>query len=121
MSLSEILNKCRSVNGVERNNAEQQVEQRAMTDFGQRLLDCAQVMADESSVKENRQLCSTLIKNMILNNPIHAGKWEQLDPNFKSNIKNCVLSCLASNIKDVRKAAAITVAGKFNFLNLKFL
>jgi hypothetical protein len=112
MSLSEILTKCRSGLDQLRKAAEQDLEQKAEMDFGGLLEECAKEMADESVVKENRQLCATIIKNMIRSNSKHAGKWEQLTADLKNNIKNFVLSCLASSNKDVRKAAALTVAGK---------
>jgi hypothetical protein len=112
MSLSEILTKCRSGLDHLRKAAEQDLEHRADLDFGALLEECAKEMADEGVVKENRQLCATVIKNMIRANSKHAGKWEQLPVDLKTIIKNYVLSCLASANKDVRKAAALTVAGK---------
>ena len=112
MSLTEILTQCRSTKDQVRNQAELELDKLATQDFGKLLSDCALEMADENNLKENRQLCGTLIKNTVCFNTKHQGKWEQLSPELKSNIKNCVLSCLASNVKDVRKAAASTVAGK---------
>ena len=120
MSLSEILSQCRSDNDKVRQEAEKRIDMFAMNDFGKLLEDCAQELANEDSVKENRQLCATLIKNMILYQPKHQGKWEQLHSNVKFRIKNSVLSCLASSLKEIRKGAAITVAGKFYFLNFSF-
>jgi hypothetical protein len=114
MSLSEILTQCRSDRDKIRMEAEKRLDQMAMTDFGKLLEGCAKELADEGNVKENRQLCATLIKNMILYQPKHQGKWEQLSQDAKFAIKNYVISCLASNVKEVRKAAAITVAGKTN-------
>jgi hypothetical protein len=112
MSLSDILTKCRS--GVDhlRNGAELEIDNKANIDFGGLLEECSKEMAEESVIKENRQLCATIIKNMIRPEGKHGGKWEQLPFEQKGNIKNNVLSCLASSIKDVRKAAALTVAGK---------
>ena len=112
MSLSEILTQCRSENNQMRREAETRIDMFSMSDFGKLLEDCAQELANESNPKENRQLCATLIKNMILNQPKHQGKWEQLNPDIKFRIKSSVISCLASKIKEVRKATAITVAGK---------
>ncbi len=111
MSLSEILTQCRSENDKVRKEAENRLDQLGMADFGKLLEECSRILADESSVKENRQLCATLIKNMILFQAKHQGKWEQLNLELKFSIKNYVISCLASNVKEVRKAAAITVAG----------
>jgi hypothetical protein len=112
MNLSEILTQCRNENDKIRSEAEKRLDNLAMNDFGKLLEGCARELADESNPKENRQLCATLIKNMILYQPKHNGKWEQLNQDIKLSIKNYVISCLASNVKEVRKAAAITVAGK---------
>jgi len=120
MSLSDILSKCRSDNDKIRQEAEKRIDMFAMNDFGKLLEDCAQELANEASIKENRQLCATLIKNLILYQPKHLGKWEQLNPNIKFRIKNSVISCLASKIKEIRRGAAITVAGKFSFLIFSF-
>lgn len=111
MSLSEILTQCRSENDKIRSEAEKRLDNLAMNDFGQLLEGCARELADEGNPKENRQLCATLIKNMILFQNKHNGKWEQLNQEIKFTIKNYVISCLASHVKEVRKAAAITVAG----------
>jgi importin subunit beta-1 len=111
MSLSEILTQCRNDNDKIRSEAEKRLDNMAMNDFGQLLEGCARELAGESNPKENRQLCATLIKNMILYQPKHQGKWEQLGHEIKFTIKNYVISCLASNVKEVRKAAAVTVAG----------
>jgi hypothetical protein len=117
MNFSEILTKSRSENDSVRNQAERDLDTLAVENFGGLLEDCAIEMSNESSKKENRQLCGTLIKNMILFQEKHKGKWEQLDQKLKSSIKDHVISCLASNVKDIRKAAASTVAGK---LKIKF-
>jgi hypothetical protein len=116
MSLTEILTKSRNINDQIRKQAECDLEILASNNFGKLLDDCSREMANESSVKENRQLCGTLIKNMILYQEQHRGKWEQLSIDLKLSIKNHVLSCLASDLNDIRKAAASTVAGNALFI-----
>jgi hypothetical protein len=113
-NLSEILTNCRSPTDQVRNEAELIIDSYACSNFGALLESCAKELADESAIKENRQLCATLIKNMILYQPKHSGKWEQLTIEIKIKIKNYTLSCLATKIKEVRKATAITVAGKIS-------
>ena len=117
MSLSDILTKCRHPDGQTRNKAELEIDALAESNFGSLMEACGKQMADENWIKENRQLCSILIKNMIRAGSRHEGKWEQLPTDPKLNIKNSVLSCLASNIKDVRKAAALAVAAISKWVN----
>src|SRR5689334_4277726 len=112
VNFTEILTKSRSVDQIERQQAEKDIDDLATSDFGLLLESCAQVLSDDNSIKENRQMCATLIKNFILHVPKHAGKWEQLQVSVKDKIKTMVLSCLATTVKEVRRAAAITVAGK---------
>ena len=78
-------------------------------------MSCAIELSDETKFSKNRQLAATLIKNMLLHMPMFSGKWEQLPSLDKSNIKNNILSTLASQEKDIRKAAALVVAGKMIF------
>lgn len=115
MNFSEILTNCRDKNDSIRIEAEKQIDLLSMNNFSGLLLDCAKELADEDKQKQNRQLCATLIKNMLLNQAKHKGKWEELAPEYKNNIKTYILSCLATQDKDVRKACAITVAGKYFF------
>ncbi len=121
MSLSEILTKCRSTIDTVRNQAESELDTLATQDLGSLLLACAQEMSQETTQKENRLLCGTVIKNMICFNTNQQGKWEQLAYKLKLEIKNLVMSCLGSDIKEVRKAAAITVAGKYNLFIIRNL
>ena len=50
---------------------------------------------------------------MLLHMPNFLGKWELLPPLDKSKIKNYILSTLASQEKEIRRAAALVVAGYF--------
>lgn len=99
-----------------RKSAEKRIETLASTNFGKFLLLCAEELCNESKFSKNRQLAATIIKNMIVGMQDFSGKWEQLPVLEKTNIKNCVLSTLASQEKEIRKAAALVVAG--NILNL---
>lgn len=110
-NFSEILTRCRSVNDTIRVEAEKQVDEMSTNDFAGLLTNCAAELIDESKIKENRMLCATLIKNMLLHQEKHRGKWEGLPKEFRDNIKNYVLSCLASPTKEIRRACAITISG----------
>jgi len=71
----------------------------------------AEVLANESEHKSIRQISATIIKNILNYNQQFKGKWLLLDESTQIKIKERVLSTLASNEKDVRKAAALTVVG----------
>lgn len=120
VNLSEILTQCLSSNTQVRTEGENRIDQLAMANFGGLLESCASELADESKPFKTRQLCATLIKNLILHIPKHQGKWEQLPTEIKYNIKSYTLSCLASEVKEVRKAAGLCVAGilLFNSRNM---
>jgi importin subunit beta-1 len=111
MSLSEILSQCLSKSDTIRKAAEKKVDEMGTENFPGLMQECSVLLADEGMPKESRQLCATLIKNMICYNGRYKGKWEQMDPSQKQIIKNYILSCLASKNKEIRKAAGMTVAG----------
>ena len=111
MDISNILTAGLSPDLNTRKNAEKTIESLATQNFSGFLLSCACELADESKNSKNRQLASTLIKNMLLHMPNFVGKWEVLPESDKTNIKNYILSTLASPEKDIRKAAALVVAG----------
>ena len=67
-------------------------------------------LSDEKEPKEIRQLSATLIKNTISNSD-YIKKYLEIPSEKKIFIKNNILSTLASPILDIRKAAALAVAG----------
>jgi hypothetical protein len=109
--LQDILNKCLNTDRSTRQEGEAFIDQLATNNFGALLQDCAVFLSDESKQVQLRQLCATLIKNLILNVHKHHGKWDLLPLDTKANIKSYTLSCLASTFKEIRKAAGLTVAG----------
>lgn len=111
MNLSEILTQCRSPSDSVRREGELNIDRMATNNYGGLLVQCAQELADESKSSENRQLCATLIKNMVCHMEKHMNNWPQLSNDMKTTIKNYTLSCLASENKDVRRAAGLAVAG----------
>ena len=115
MEISTILTAGLSPDPNIRKQAEKTIEQYASQNFAGFLMSCAIELSDETKFSKNRQLAATLIKNMLLHMPMFSGKWEQLPSLDKSNIKNNILSTLASQEKDIRKAAALVVAGKMIF------
>ena len=114
MELSVILSDALSGNEVLRKQAEANIEQITANNYGEFLLELAKELALETRAVGIRQIASTLIKNLILYSPNHHGKWKEVDKQLKNQIKNTVLSTLASNNGIVRKAAAIAVSGNNN-------
>ena len=112
MEISNILTAGLSPDQNTRQGAEETIKQYASQNFSLFLMSCAKELSDESKISKNRQLAATLIKNMLLNMPNFSGRWEQLPDIDKTNIKNNILFTLASPEKDIRKAAALVVAGK---------
>jgi hypothetical protein len=109
----EILTKCLNPNNSTREEGEALVDQLATNNFGSLLENCAVFLSEETKPIHLRQLCATLIKNLINFIPKHHGKWDLLPMETKANIKSYTLSCLASSFKEIRKAAGLTVAGMF--------
>jgi hypothetical protein len=111
----EVLNKCLNPNRSTREEGEALIDQYATNNFGTLLENCAIFLSEEQKPIQLRQLCATLIKNLINFIPKHSGKWDLLPMETKTNVKSYTLSCLASSFKEIRKAAGLTVAGKTIF------
>ncbi len=112
-TLDEIFKLCLSPDNLSISEGEKRIENLANTNFGDLLINFAEFLANESKPVRERQLCATLIKNLINFIPQHSGKWGLLQDEQKTLIKNFTISCLASEDRDIRKAAALTVAGNF--------
>ena len=78
--------------------------------LSQFLISISQILSEENERKEIRQLSATLIKN-IISKPGYIQKYFEIEPEIKQQIKNNILSTLASSILEIRKAAALAVAG----------
>ena len=104
--LSNILNTDVTI----RTSAENQIKLLASENLSQFLISISEILSDEKERKEIRQLSATLIKNMI-SNVNYIQKYFEISPEIKQKIKNNILSTLASSIVEIRKAAALAVAG----------
>jgi importin subunit beta-1 len=111
MELSNLLSEALSPDQQTRNQAEVNIDMIATQNFGLFLLNLSKELCDESNFKGIRQIASTIIKNMVSFTPKYKGQWELLSRDVKSQIKQNVLSTLASSEKEIRKAAGIAVAG----------
>ena len=93
-----------------RKKAEEQITMFLSQNFGQFLVELSKKIPNEQEDKHVRQVSATLIKN-IVNNSKYTEEWFKLSDDIKKVIKDNVISTLISNDIDVRKAAALTIAG----------
>ena len=104
--LSNILNADITI----RTSAENQIKFLASENLSEFLISISEILSDEKERKEIRQLSATLIKN-IISNVNYIQKYFEISSDIKLKIKNNILSTLASSILEIRKAAALAVAG----------
>ncbi len=108
--LSIILKNVLNPNQNIRKSSEEQIEQLLNQNFGKFIIELSKKISTESEEKQVRQISATIIKNMV-NNIKYIKKWFELSENIKKTIKENVLSSLNSNDIDIRKAAALALAG----------
>lgn len=106
--LTKILFAAMQANDNIRRPAEEEIQKLTNNNYSLFLLELSKKQADEKMEKPIRQLCATLIKNIIND---HQEKWLNLDINFKEQIKNNILSTLISPDIDIKKAAALCISG----------
>ena len=93
-----------------RKQAEEEIKKLFNNNYGQFLVELSKKISYESEKKEVRQISATIIKNMV-NNKEYTEKWFNLNEDIKKIIKDNILSTLASKQIDIRKAAALALAG----------
>ena len=108
--LSIILKNVLEPNPNIRQPAENQINALFAQNFGQFLIELSKKIATEEEENKVRQVSSTLIKNMV-NKPQYTEEWFKLQDNIKEVIKENILSTLASKDINIRKAAALSIAG----------
>ena len=107
--LSQILRNALSGNDSLRKEAESQITRLASENLSEFLIKISSKISNEQEEKKVRQISSTLIKNIISKNE-YTQKYLNLDEKVKTQIKNHVLSSLASQDNDIRKAAGNAIA-----------
>ena len=90
-----------------RTKAQQEIDNLTNNNLEQFLLELSKKQANEKESNEIRQLCATMIKNMIKN---AENIWLNLDNTFRNEIKNNILSTLISQDINIKKAAALCIA-----------
>ena len=91
-----------------RQTAENQIKILLSQNFAQFLIELSKKIATEEEEEKVRQISSTLIKNTIIQ---YAEEWFKLQDNIKKIIKDNILSTLASKDINIRKSAALSIAG----------
>ena len=109
-TLNQILSNILSTDFALRTQSETQINLLASENLSQFLISISEKLSDETEKKEIRQLSSTLLKN-IISNKNYIEKYFKISPEIKQKIKNNILSTLASSNIEIRKAAALAVAG----------
>lgn len=118
MDISSILTDARSAVEATRKNAESILEKLVQADLFEFLKLLSDEMSNENKAWENRQLAATYIKNVITLSESERDKWLNFSSDRSSLIKRSILGSLASSIKEVRRSAGYTIAGKISLLNL---
>jgi importin subunit beta-1 len=112
ISISEILNNALSSDKTTRQDSENKLSNLALRNFPEFLFNLATELADESKPIKSRQMAATYIKNSIfISNDLKDIWVNKIDPTAKEQIKNLILSTLATKFKEVRAAAGLVLAG----------
>ena len=107
-ALSQLLSALVDTKNEIRAKAQQELENLTINNFDQLLLELSKKQANENESNELRQLCATIIKNLINNN---ENVWLNLDQAFRNEIKNNILATLICKDINIKKAAAFCIAG----------
>jgi importin subunit beta-1 len=94
-----------------REAAEKTLSDLASADPTKFLLNLSFELADEAKQTPGRQMAAAVMKNFITISDKTKDIWINLDIKAKDQIKNSILSTLASKEKNVRKAAGMVIAG----------
>lgn len=112
MTISEILNNALSGEKAIRQDAENKLSILALRNFPEFLYNLATELADEGKPVKIRQMAATYIKNSITVSSELKEIWtSKIDAAVKDQIKNLILSTLATQFKEVRAAAGLVIAG----------
>lgn len=104
----QILSNAMNFNTAIRQKAEEDINRLAQENLGLFLCNLSIKLSNEQIDSKIRQIASTIIKNLVQK---HRQEWVNLNQELKNKIKEHVLSTLASQSLDIRKAAALTIAG----------
>ena len=94
-----------------RESAEKTLSDLATSDPTKFLINLSHELSDESKPTPGRQMAAAVMKNFITISQKTKEIWVNLDQTAKDQIKNSILSTLASKEKNVRKSAGAVIAG----------
>lgn len=103
---NQLFSNLKSNNNDLRSKAENDLKTYAINNYPKFLLDSSIYVTNDKVDQSNRQLCGTIMKNMISGSPgyeMFRNYWMNLDENSRSIIKNNIISSLGSN-SDVVKS-----------------
>lgn len=111
MNLDEILLQAQSPDKVKREEAENFILKGANNDYFNFLLVCSQYIQEEKNQEGSRQLCGTVISNLISGGFVtFKGKWLSLDSSKRQDIKDLLLPVLGSKSKKVRNQVSTCIS-----------
>lgn len=108
--LTEILKKGLNGNESIRKQAEAEINYLSENQFDRFLFELSTKISNEQEFKPVRQISATLIKNKLIE-PKYTEQWFKFREEIRKAIKDNILSTLASSDIDIRKAAALAIAG----------
>lgn len=114
-ALTQLLLDSINTNTIIRTKAQEEINNLTNNNLNQFILELSKKQSNEKELNTIRQLCATLIKNIIRNS---ENNWLNLDINLRNEIKNNILSTLISkdiNIKKQQLFAYLQYA-KWNYL-----
>jgi len=113
MDILEILNNSLSQEEKSRKAAELTLLNYANDNFQLLLLTLSDILKNEQAELSVRQISGILLKNLISNIIEYKGKWSLLDKEIKSQIKEKIISNLASTQNIIKKTSSMALAGKY--------
>jgi importin subunit beta-1 len=111
LNFTQIMTNALSGDKFIRQEAENTLSLLATQNFADFLFKLASELADEAQSVQNRQLAATYMKNCITKSEKLKQAWIELDTPTKDKIKLTILSCLASSVKEIRRATGSVIAG----------
>ena len=106
-ALTQLLLDSINTNTIIRTKAQEEINNLTNNNLNQFILELSKKQSNEKELNTIRQLCATLIKNIIRNS---ENNWLNLDINLRNEIKNNILSTLISKDINIKKAAAFCIS-----------
>ncbi len=111
INIIDVLNQVTQSDTEKIKEGEKIIEELRLLDLNSLLSSLSTVLSNDSIDIKIRQLTGVIIKNLICQTQNDSFKWISMDFSFKFQIKNNILSCLASENKLVRNSASNLIAG----------